>query len=539
MRGKKILYGALIGFLLILPITGIMYLGQQALDAPFAPFDVFNWMSGILPGPIITFGIDMMINTLRFLGISVASASKTSEQIMAIGLFTMLGIIGGAAYFGVISSPRIKNNPFTGWIAAAIFGGPVMAISLSMADSNYPPLTNFVWLGVFFLAWGWAIQSLYRRIFSYPVKSQMESDLTKEPHVHRISRRRFLIYLGGTTAAITVIGAGLGRLVGQEGETDSSIGDGSQDLPVPFPNQGDPVQPVPGTRPEYTPVEDHYQVFIKLMPTEIDGASWRLPIRGMVDNPMMLTIEDLRNNYEPQHQFVTLRCISGRIGTSLISTTLWTGASLQKVLADAGLQETARYLIVSSGDGYYETIDLDLVESEPRIMLAYNWDGEPIPTDHGFPLRVWIPDLYGMKQPKWITDIEVTDTYQDGYWVERGWDKEARVNTTSVIDTVAVDSIIERNGQEYIPVGGIAYSGGRGVSKVEIRVDDGPWEEAQLRKPLSETTWVLWRYEWPYQEGNHTFSVRCYDGDGTRQIMEKTDIRPDGVTGIHSVKENI
>ena len=539
MQWKKILYGALAGFLLILPIIGIMYLGQQVLGAPFAPFDTFNWVSGVLPGPVITFGIDMMINTLRFLGISVASASKTSEQLMALGLFSVLSVLGGAVYFGVVSSQKVRNSPVAGLIAAVIFGGPIMAISLSMEDSAFSPAVHFVWLGIFFLAWGWAIQELYRRIFSYPTQTEIESAPQQDPQVHRISRRRFLIYLGGTTAAITVIGAGLGRLLSQEDETASSTAGGDQDLPVSFPEREDPVEPVPGTRSEYTPVEDHYKVFIKLMPTEIDGESWRLPIRGLVNTPLMLTLEDLRNNYQPRHQFVTLRCISGRIGTSLISTTLWTGVSLQEVLADAGLQEQAQYLIVSSGDGYYETINLDLVESEPRIMLAYNWDGEPIPVDHGFPLRVWIPDLYGMKQPKWITDIEVTDTYQDGYWVERGWSKEARVNTTSVIDTVAVDSMIERDGQEYIPVGGIAYSGARGISKVEVQVDDGPWEEAQLRQPLSETTWVLWRYEWPYQEGNHTFSVRCYEADGTRQIMERTEIRPDGVTGIHTVEEEV
>jgi hypothetical protein len=144
-----------------------------------------------------------------------------------------------------------------------------------------------------------------------------------------------------------------------------------------------------------------------------------------------------------------------------------------------------------------------------------------------------------MKQPKWITGIEVTDEYQDGYWVERGWDKVARVNTTSVIDTVATNSIIEQDGQQFIPIGGIAYSGARGISKVEVRVDDGEWREAQLRQPLSDTSWVLWRFDWPFQEGKHTFSVRCFEGDGTQQIMEKTGIRPDGVTGIHSTEKNI
>jgi hypothetical protein len=139
-----------------------------------------------------------------------------------------------------------------------------------------------------------------------------------------------------------------------------------------------------------------------------------------------------------------------------------------------------------------------------------------------------------MKQPKWITGIEVIDEYREGYWVERGWDEIAQVKATSVIDTVAVDAIIAEGSQRSVPVGGIAFSGARGISKVEVRVDGGPWEPAQLRSPLSETTWVIWRYEWPFEAGEHTFEVRCTEGDGTPQIEESSKSRPSGATGIHS-----
>ncbi|MGH2542699.1 MAG: molybdopterin-dependent oxidoreductase, partial [Ardenticatenaceae bacterium] len=156
-----------------------------------------------------------------------------------------------------------------------------------------------------------------------------------------------------------------------------------------------------------------------------------------------------------------------------------------------------------------------------------------------FPLRIWLPDRFGMKQPKWITAIEVTDEYRQGYWVERDWDEVAQVKTTSVIDTVAVDALIEAGGQTLIPVGGIAFSGDRGISKVEVRVDGGPWQEAQLRAPLSETTWVIWRYEWPFQAGAHTFEVRCAERDGIPQIETAGPNRPSGATGIHSAEANL
>jgi DMSO/TMAO reductase YedYZ molybdopterin-dependent catalytic subunit len=374
-----------------------------------------------------------------------------------------------------------------------------------------------------------------------------EEVMAAEPRsVQKVGRRRFLIQLGAATASVTVVSGGLGAVIASaerrrqaEALADTMAHQAEGSTGMIFPNANDPVVPVPGTRPEYTPIKDHYKVFLETEPTVIDGASWILPITGLVDNPLMLTLDDFRNNYEPREQYVTLRCISGRIGTGLISTTLWTGASVQDVLADAGLQDNARYLFITSGDGFYETVDLELIANDARIMFCYGWDGNTLPVDHGFPLRIWIPDRYGMKQPKWITAIEVTDEYREGYWVERNWDEVARVKTTSVIDTVAVDHIIENGDQRLVPIGGIAYAGARGISKVEVRVDGGPWQEAQLRSPLSETTWVIWRYEWPFAAGDHTFEVRCAEGDGTPQIETSSSARPDGATGIHTVEASL
>jgi len=340
---------------------------------------------------------------------------------------------------------------------------------------------------------------------------------------------------------VTVVSGGLGVVLASaerrrlEQALDRSMAHSTEgDGQSPFPNANDPVVPVPGTRPEYTPIKDHYKVFLETEPTVIDGSTWVLPITGLVDKPLMLTLDDFRDNYAPRDQYVTLTCISGRVGTGLIGTTLWTGASVQEVLADAGLQENARYLFISSGDGFYESVDLDLIKEDERIMFCYSWDGNVLPIDHGHPLRIWIPDRYGMKQPKWITAIEVTDEYREGYWVERNWDQVAQVKASSVIDTVAVDHIIETGQQRLVPIGGIAYAGARGISAVEVRVDGGPWEPAELRAPLSETTWLIWRYEWPFAAGDHTFEVRCREADGTPQIEESSGARPDGSSGIHS-----
>lgn len=536
--------GALVGALLTAPLIGVMYLADQLAGLPFVPFDLFDWLTRVLPGPLITFGIDLMIDTMLGLGVSVADTAKTAEQIMAVLQFFVGGVIAGLIFFGVVTARKIKSDFIAGIVIAALFGLPFITLSLAVGQSPVPPLLQILWLALLFLAWGLALSLAYRRLAGAQPEAGAAAEEVRS--VARINRRQFLVRLGAASAVVTVAGAGVGAVLAraeqrrlEQALEDSMAHQTETGEAQSFPNANDPVMPAPGTRPEYTPIKDHYQVFIRTEPTEIDGASWVLPLTGLVDNPLMLTLADIKSKYEPRDQYVTISCISGRVGTSLIGTTQWTGVSLQEVLAEAQLQPEARYLYITSGDGFYETVDLDLIAADERIMLCYAWDGHDLPVGHGFPLRIWIPDRYGMKQPKWITGIEVTDQYQEGYWVERNWDEEALVKTTSVIDTVAVNALIENGDQKLVPVGGIAFSGDRGISRVEVRVDGGDWQEAKLRSPLSETTWVIWRYDWPFEEGEHTFEVRCAEGDGTPQIEETTPNRPDGATGIHSYEATI
>lgn len=548
MVKKTLLPGALLGLLITLPLIGVMYLGFVVAGMPFAPYDLFDWLTRVLPGDLVTFGIDTMIDTMRLLQISVADSAKTAERISAVLLFLTGGIVAGAIFMAVLD--RVKQSPvIVGSFLGVIFGLPFIVFNLIISQSDLVPLVRVLWLAVLFAAWGgafgWAagqLSALDRASkpaadVALPVADQAPQPAESIPSVTRLNRRQFLVRLAAGAATVTVLSAGMGAVLASrerrqlaEASPPAEIINGQRVLP----NADDPVVPAPGTRPEYTPIEDHYKVFLRTEPSNIDEADWVLPIVGLVGNPLMLTLDDIRNNYESRDQFVTLSCISGRIGTSLISTTKWTGVSAQELLADAQIQDSARYLIISSEDGFYETVDLELIAQDERIMFCYAWDDRLLPKDHGFPLRIWIPDRYGMKQPKWITHIEVSDTYVPGYWVERNWDEVAQVRTTSVIDTVAVNDAFEEGGQTFVPVGGIAFSGARGISRVEVRVDGGPWQPAELRSPLSETTWVIWRYEWPFAEGDHTFEVRCAEGDGTPQIEEPMSNRPSGATGIHS-----
>lgn len=573
--------GALVGGLFTAALMGIMYLGEALFSLPFVPFDIFNWVSRELPGAIVTFGIDLMIDSMRLLGISVVDTAKTAEQMMALMMFLAGGVFAGIIFFGVMRSRKIQAGESAGLIMGLLYGLPQVVISLAITQSSASPLLIILYLAILYLAWGVALNRAYGRLTTIEVSAQTAmSALTTEAtgvpaqegeaaeattgqpaiidisrkeseirSVEKLDRRQFLIKLGATTATITVLSGGLGAVLtsAERRQQEEALADivGAQPVSTPTlppPDPADPLglsgpfQPAPGTRPELTAIKDHYKVFLQTSPTYIEGDSWELPITGLVDNPLKLTVEDFHSGrWESRDQVVTISCISGRVGSDLIGTTLWTGVSVQDVLAEAGLMEDARYLIITSGDGFHETVDLDLIAADRRIMFAYGWNGMDLPKDHGYPLRIWIPDRFGMKQPKWITGIEVVNEYQEGYWVERNWDEDALVRTTSVIDTVAVDDVIEVDGQQLVPVGGIAWSGDKGISKVEVRVDGGPWEEARLKEPLSETTWVIWRYDWPYAEGKHTFEVHTYDGAGQLQIEEQMGNRPSGATGIHSV----
>lgn len=527
-----LLSGALVGLLLAMPLLALFYVGFALFDLPFVPFDVLDWAARTLPGGVITFGIETMVTLITALQLGeTSSTAKTAEHIMAIAGLLVTMTLAGAVFFALLRGRKPRGDLLLGAVLGAIIGVPVALISGSVnfiSPVNLP--ARAVWVIGLFAAWGVTLNWAWTRL-----AAPAAAPGPPPAGVTVIDRRTFLVRLGGAAAAVTVIGTGLGSLFDERSDTErlAAVPAGDAELPPGLPNAGDPVQPAPGTRLEYTPLADHYRIDISALPPRLDGKTYTLPITGLVDHPLELTLDDIRA-YDSVDQFVTLACISNPIGGDLIGTTRWTGVPMQRILADAGLQDGAGYLRIYGGDGFDETVDLEAIMNDERIMLTYAWDGQPLTEEHGFPLRIYIPDRYGMKQPKWITHIDVVAGYEDGYWVRRGWDEVARMRATSVIDTVAVNAVYEENGMLLVPVGGIAHAGARGIAKVEVQVDDGAWVEAQLRQPLSETTWVIWRYDWPFVEGRHTFAVRCVETSGAPQLADSAPPPPSGATGIHT-----
>jgi DMSO/TMAO reductase YedYZ molybdopterin-dependent catalytic subunit len=537
-----LILGALLGGLTSLPLLALLYFGWRLIELPFLPFDLFDWLARTLPGDVITLGIDAIVRLVQTLNLgSTSTAAKTIEQLMALGMVVVGGVVMGAVVAGLL-----RRDERSGWQAGAGVG-LVFFVAAAVIEFNLGlfvrPLLALLWLALLIVGWG---ASLGHWLRAQPASLTAETD---------VSRRAALVRIAGWSAMVTLGAWGLGRWLGSDPK-ETGAAQPLTNLPPATPKPDatptlaspsapmpqvtvtevtrDQVAPAPGTRLELTPTEDFYRIDINTWPVRIDGETWTLQVEGLFDNPRPLTLADLMA-FPPVTQPVTMSCISNPIGGDLIGSSNWTGARLRDVLKELGLRPEAQELRIGAADGFYESVAMeDLMD--PRTLLVYGMNGETLPIKHGFPLRVYIPNRYGMKQPKWITRIEAIDHEGPGYWVDRGWSPEARPQIVSVIDTIVQDEAVENK----IPIGGIAWAGDRGIQKVELQVDDGEWIETTLRTPpLSPLTWVQWRYDWPAVPGEHVFRVRATDGGGVLQTEDRQRVRPNGATGYHKERATI
>lgn len=302
---------------------------------------------------------------------------------------------------------------------------------------------------------------------------------------------------------------------------------------------GDPLAAlwagVPGLPTEITPNDKFYVVSKNVFrDPAIDSQTWRLQITGLVERPLTLTYDDLRG-LPASNQYFTLQCISNLVGGDLIGNAEWRGVQLADLLNKAGARPEAVDLIVWAGDDYSDSIPIDK-GLQPGTMLAYEMNGEVLPRSHGFPVRLLAPDIYGMKNVKWVTKIEVLEYDYKGYWQTRGWSDVATMNNTARIDVPKNASFL-RPGGNYI--GGIAVAGQRGIQKVEVSADGGrTWALATVKPALGPNAWVLWLYEWDMpatEPGPHKVLVRATDGTGVLQEGMVRATLPNGASGYHSI----
>jgi DMSO/TMAO reductase YedYZ molybdopterin-dependent catalytic subunit len=294
---------------------------------------------------------------------------------------------------------------------------------------------------------------------------------------------------------------------------------------------------IPGAPPFITPNEDFYRVDTALLVPSVKADGWTLNIHGMVDHEMTIDYDQLvaRPLFERD---VTLTCVSNEVGGRYLGTARWTGIALRDLLDEAGVQPGVTQLVSRSADGFTTGTPAAVALDGRDAMLAVAMNGEPLPLEHGFPVRMVIPGLYGYESAcKWITEIEAT-TYgaYSAYWVRRGWAEQVLIKTSSRIDTPRRGADLRAGG---VPIAGVAWAQHRGISKVEVGIDDGPWSVARLAEEDTVDTWRQWVLEWDAAPGLHSITVRATDGEGEVQTEELAAPFPSGATGLHTISVDV
>ncbi|MCU1345383.1 MAG: Sulfite oxidase-like oxidoreductase, molybdopterin-binding subunit [Acidimicrobiia bacterium] len=356
-----------------------------------------------------------------------------------------------------------------------------------------------------------------------PVRAQ-------DPRIKLASRRQFFAYAGGT-GAVAVTAVGIGKAL-----RGSSSADSASQVVLPAPARAalsaSPTESfdVAGLSPLVTPNADFYRIDTAVFIPRVDVNSWKLKISGMVDHPFELNFNELLA-MDLVEETVTMQCVSNAVGGDLVGNAVWRGVPLKGLLERAGVQPKGVQIVGRSVDGFTAGFPTEKALDGRVAMLVVGMNGQPLPAVHGFPARLVVAGLYGyVSATKWLSEIQLTDWDFDGYWVPRGWAKEGPIKTQSRID-------VPRDGAK-LPVGkvtvaGVAWAPTRGISKVEVRIDDGDWVEARIGDATDKNTWVQWMVDWDATAGKHYVWVRATDGTGAVQIEKQSSPDPDGATGYH------
>ncbi|MDQ0799820.1 DMSO/TMAO reductase YedYZ molybdopterin-dependent catalytic subunit [Arthrobacter sp. SLBN-112] len=349
------------------------------------------------------------------------------------------------------------------------------------------------------------------------------------------SRRRFFAAAGITAVAAGIAATG-GRLLGA---ARNNVAKAREALTLPAPAKAAAAvpagvqSPVPGVTPWLTDNADFYRIDTALSVPEINVNDWELRVHGLVEQEVTLTFQDLLDASLIESH-VTLTCVSNPVGGNLAGNAKWLGMPIRDVLARAKPKDGADMVLSKSIDGFSASTPLEVLQDGRDAMLAIGMNGEPLPLEHGYPVRMVVPGLYGfVSATKWVVDLEVT-RFADSkaYWTERGWSERGPIKTMARVE---VPKSFAKVPAGKVAVGGTAWAQTRGITKVEIQIDNGEWTETVLSTEASTVTWRQWSYEWDATPGPHYIKVRATDGTGQVQTDQRADPVPDGASGWQSV----
>jgi DMSO/TMAO reductase YedYZ molybdopterin-dependent catalytic subunit len=432
---------------------------------------------------------------------------------LALQVGTVLVLLGIAALLGIASLRRL----WIGLVGIAAFGVVGIAAALSRTGATvawvFPSLVGALAAG--------AVLVLLVRLLASTDESKRN---------YGTDRRRFL-----TTAWLALGGAAVvgvaGRMLSELATTSTARGALTLPTPTGRPALSPPGADVAGLS-YVTDNGQFYRIDTALVVPRIDPADWTLKIHGRVRHPLTLTMADLLKRPMVE-RYITLCCVSNEVGGELIGNARWLGVPVQDLLDEVDPEDGADQVVGRSADGFTAGTPTKVLRDGRDALIAIGMNGEPLPFEHGFPVRMVVPGLYGyVSATKWLTELELTTFADfDAYWIPRGWAQMAPIKTESRIDK-------PRPGQMKAGptvIAGVAWAQHRGISKVEVRVDDGPWQVATLAEVASVDTWRLWSLPWDAPRGDHTLVVRATDNAGELQTPNEVDPPPDGATGWHTI----
>ncbi len=488
--------------------------------------------AGALPGGrslVLSVGDAVIDSVPGWLERAAIATLGTADKPVLIGGVLVLSALLGAG-LGLLAR-RHRTAACAGIAAVAALG-----VGAALMDTRTTALVAVV-VGALGAAAGIAaLAVLLRAAPRAPAASpDTPSDISSAPSDVGVRRRPFL-QLVAAAAAVAAGGAAAGRWLTSPDRVEQIRA--TLRIPAPAVPAG-PVPPgadleIAGLTPLFVPNEEFFRIDTALTVPQVDPSTWSLEISGMVDDPYRLTFAELLDMPHLEAD-ITLTCVSNEVGGGLVGNARWQGVPLRTLLERAGIQPGATQVLGRSVDGFTAGFPVLTALDVEDAMVAVAMNGEPLPAAHGFPARLVVPGLYGyVSATKWLSSIELT-TFEDevGYWIPRGWATEGPIKTQSRIDVPRPEAAVTAGRQA---VAGVAWAPTRGIERVEVQVDDGPWEESRLAAPLDVDAWRQWVYVWEATPGRHTLSVRASDGTGETQTDQRTPVAPDGASGRHTIR---
>ncbi|MGH3882178.1 MAG: molybdopterin-dependent oxidoreductase [Pseudonocardiaceae bacterium] len=440
-------------------------------------------------------------------------------------LVLLLGMAVVIALFGVVAGLLSRRFRAPGLILILLLGAVAVAAVMTRPnagalDSLAPLASLIASAATFAVLHGWGLSS-----------GAQAADTTAVG----VPRRTLLAGSAAVAAGAGIAAAG-GQLLAGRGGVEASRAAVGRIVPTV------PAPPIPagadfaadGSPTFITPNRDFYRVDINLTLPQLRAEDWRLRVHGMVDRELTLNWADLTSRPLVERT-VTMTCVSNEIGGPYISTANFTGVLLADILQEAGLQRGADQVFTTSVDGWTcGTPTADIADPSRQAMLVIGMNSEPLPIEHGFPVRMIVAGLYGfVSATKWITDMELTTfDAKRAYWLQRDWAQRAPIKTMSRIDSPGSFGRVSRD----TPITGVAWAQTRGIEKVELRVDRGEWRPAELSTEVNVDTWRMFRLRGRWEPGSHVVEVRATDKTGYTQTADRAAPIPDGASGWHAVQ---